>query len=280
MLDRVADARIDLRTTYRIGPLLQLWIDAPQQPTIEPCPDMFAGEPDWEEARDYTLDTIRNCEDWLLEGDLDGALDLLESVPLKCHLLGRERDPVSWAPGVYLHSLRRLAQGELPSLVLEDLRSVEGDLSRPAPYLEQLRRRLAEHLKEGEFAARKGGGGTVPSPFPEWSRSDAFLLLGDEVEAEGFLAWGGNRVKSIPPQVFGLLFHLRGKYKVLSAADAAKLRLIKPGDVSGRKQAFKALVQRARSVLYALGAERKPTPLTMCGQECRSRVEIVHKRTI
>jgi hypothetical protein len=280
MLDSVTDARIDLETTYGIGLFLQQWIDAPHQPTIEPCPDMFAGEPDWEEAREFTLDTVRNCEDRLLEGDLDGALDLLESVPLKCHLLGRDRDPVPWAPGVYLHSLRRLAQGEQPTLVLEDLRGVEAVLSRPAPYLEQLRRTLTEHLKAGEVAARKEGGGTVLSPFPQWNRSDAFLLLGNEVEAEGFLAWSGNRVKSLPPQVFGLLFHLRGKYKVFSADDAAKMRLIKPGDVSGRKQAFKALVQRARSVLYALGAERKPTPLTMRGQECKSRVEIVHKRTI
>lgn len=247
------------------------------------CPEIWAGnripDSEWDREWELLIPEVLQTEEVLFEGDIEFALQMLTRFPLRCSRTGKE-ERKDWPPGVYLHSLRRLVTGDSAQSVFEDLRRVEAGLDEPVPYLEMLRRQLGRCLEipVGVRKPRdtKSGDGIATTAFPEWESREAWLLVGDPVECEGLLAYGGRMIRDVPPQVFKLLYFLRGKQKVLSLMEANGEKLIRSesGDLS--VGAFKKLISRANKRFRALGARKVETPLHSKDGVCHSSVWIKH----
>ncbi|MHC4934358.1 MAG: hypothetical protein ACYTGV_19470, partial [Planctomycetota bacterium] len=155
---------VDLVGEMGLAPFAREWRDSPGFRGFPLCPERYAGwriPEDPREAEWFETEVLQ-IEELLLEGDFEFGVDLVSGLPLRCSDTGREprRD---WPPGVYLHVLRRLGSGDPPATVWEGLRRVEQDLFEPVPYLERLRRRLEEYLRDRGILHPESGTGSSPA---------------------------------------------------------------------------------------------------------------------
>jgi hypothetical protein len=276
--------RVDVAAKYGLEPFLRQWLEHSEDAWLPLCPEVWGSNRIPYDAEDVAQDVLASdcclTEEALLAGDIDRAFEELEKYPQRCSETGVEelRD---WAPGKYLHCLRRLVTGDSANVVHQELLRVEAALDEPVPYLELLRLQLTRHLEEQERSkdTRATPSDPIhPAPFPEWPTNLAWLLVGDPIEGDGFLAYGGQMIRGLPAQVFKLIFMMRERQPEYPVQEALKSRLIKPKSTSKPDGAFKKLIGRSNTFFYALGAGKEENPLRFSKGACLTTVWIRHVR--